>query len=262
MRTFIALALFLFTTTVQAAYDHVFVVVLENVGYDAVADSPNAPYINEKLVPRGTLYTQSYGVAKPSLPNYLALFSGSTYGVTSGNCINSDTKPNGPFNGQNLYTRLVNNGYSITGFMHSLPYAGFTGCRRFPYVARHNPFVFFTNVPKSAWVPYTRRSTWPNLAWITPDQLHNMHDGVDLAEKVGRGDKWLATEMPPILDYCAASNGLLILTMDEGPRATGNHIFTLLIGKDELPATRNGTRIDHYGWLRKITDNFDVAPLP
>ncbi len=146
--------------------------------------------------------------------------------------------------------------------MDSLPYAGFTGCKRYPYVARHNPFIFFNNVPQSAWVPYIKRSNWPNLAWITPDQLHNMHDGVDLAEKVSNGDKWLSNHMPDIIDYCAANNGLLMLTMDEGPRATDNHIFTLLIGSEELAGVEENTRIDHYGWLRRITDNFGVAPLP
>ncbi len=87
--------------TCQGAYNHIFVVVLENVGYENVVGSQNAPYINEQLIPKGTLYTQSYGVAKPSLPNYLALFSGSTQGVITGACINS-TDPNGPFDAKNL----------------------------------------------------------------------------------------------------------------------------------------------------------------
>lgn len=71
--------------------------VLENVGYEAVVGSPSAPYINNQLIPRGTLYTQSYGIVHPSLPNYLALFSGSTQGVTNNKCINPATAPNGSF---------------------------------------------------------------------------------------------------------------------------------------------------------------------
>ena len=263
MRTFIALALFLFTTTVQAAYDHVFVVVLENVGYEAVVGSPNAPYINNQLIPRGTLYTQSYGIVHPSLPNYLALFSGSTQGVKNNKCIDDPTAPNGPFSKPNLYSRLVNNGYSITGFMETLPYAGYTGCHYNAYAAKHNPFVYFSNVPGDAWVPYTKRNLWPNCAWIIPNLKHDMHDGVDLADQVKRGDTWLSTEMPPILSYNAANNGLLILTMDEGPRElNSNHLFTLLIGGNEGVGRRNGTVIDHYDVLRMITDNFGVAPLP
>ncbi len=248
--------------TCQGAYDHVFIVVLENVAYDAVVGSQSAPYINNQMIPKGTLYTQSYGVAKPSLPNYLALFSGSTQGVTTDKCPTSSIDPVGPFDAPNLYTRLVNNSYSIVGYMNSLPSVGWLGCKRYPYVARHNPFRYFTNVPPATWVRYTKRSNWPNLAWITPDQLHNMHDGIDLPEKISNGDSWLSNHMPDIIDYCAANNGLLILTMDEGPSSTGNRIFTLLIGNAESAGARNNTRIDHYSVLRLVTDNFGVAPLP
>lgn len=262
MKILTASIVFLFAVTGQAAYDHVFIVMLENVGYDAIVGSAAAPYINQKLIPQGALYTQSYGVAKRSLANYLALFSGSAQGVTDGECPDSIIHPNGPYGVSNLYTRLTNNGQSVVGYMQSLPSTGWQGCTQYPYVARHNPFRYFSNVPPAAYVPYTKQSNWPNLAWITPDQLHNMHDGADLAEQVGRGDKWLSDQMPDILTYCATNNGLLMLMTDEGPNATNNHVFTLLIGNGEAAGTRDNKRIDHYGWSRWITNNFGVAPLP
>jgi phosphatidylinositol-3-phosphatase len=56
-------------------YNHIFFVLLENVGYEAiVGDTVNAPYINNKLIPQGVLYTQSFGITHPSLPNYLQSF--------------------------------------------------------------------------------------------------------------------------------------------------------------------------------------------
>lgn len=251
-----------FLGTLHAAYDHVFVVVLENVGYENVVGSSNAPYINNTLLPLGTLYSESHGVALDSLPNYLALFSGSKQGVTSNNCMDHPYKPNGPFTVPNLYTRLTKNGFTCVGYMESLPYAGFSGCSAKPYFAKHNPFVFFTNVPGSAWVPYTAQTTWPNCAWIIPNVRHDMHNGTDSADKVKRGDLWLSQEMPDIIAYCNENNGLLILTMDEGPRTNKNHIFTLLIGNREAQGALEGTRVDHYSMLRRITDNFGVAPLP
>ena len=66
---------------VPTGYSHIFLILLENVGYDAViGNTTDAPYINNILRPQGTLYTNSHAVAHPSLPNYLALFSGSTQG--------------------------------------------------------------------------------------------------------------------------------------------------------------------------------------
>jgi acid phosphatase len=62
-------------------FKKVVVVIEENRGYDDIIGSANAPYINS-LVAGGALFTDSHGVARPSQPNYFALFSGSTQGVT------------------------------------------------------------------------------------------------------------------------------------------------------------------------------------
>src|SRR5438045_2717600 len=62
--------------------DHVVIAVLENRSFSRIIGSPEAPYING-LIAQGTLLTESYGVTHPSPPNYLALFSGSTQGVTT-----------------------------------------------------------------------------------------------------------------------------------------------------------------------------------
>ncbi len=259
----IAAFIFFAVARLHAAYDHVFVVVLENVGYEAIVGSPHAPYINNTMLPLGTLYSQSYGVAFDSLPNYIALFSGSKQGVTSNKCIDDPYAPNGPFTAPNLYTRLKNKGLTCIGYMESLPYAGFAGCVAKPYFAKHNPFVFFTNVPGSAWVPYTKRSNWPNCAWIIPNVQNDMHNGVDQADKVRRGDTWLSQHMPDIIAYCNANNGLLILTMDEGRKGVyKNRLFTLLIGKGEPQGAVDATHVDQYSMCNRITANFSVAPLP
>jgi len=56
---------------------HVFVIVLENEGYD-VTFGPNskAPYLSQTLPTQGVLLTQYYGTGHVSLDNYIAMLSG------------------------------------------------------------------------------------------------------------------------------------------------------------------------------------------
>ena len=101
--------------------DHVVVVILENEHRSSVIGSAQAPYLN-KLAARGANLTHSYGITHPSQPNYLALFSGSTQGVTSNAC------PQQFPNADNLGHQLRTAGLSFAGYAESLPKVGFTGC--------------------------------------------------------------------------------------------------------------------------------------
>src|SRR5439155_13647844 len=64
------------------ALDHVIVVIMENKSYD---EARSGSYV-ASLMTEGATFTRSYAVAHPSQPNYLALWSGSTQGVTSDKC--------------------------------------------------------------------------------------------------------------------------------------------------------------------------------
>jgi hypothetical protein len=64
------------------SFDHIFIVIMENHGYDEIIGSAEAPYINQ-LAARYGLATNYVSVAHPSLPNYLALTGGDTFGVTT-----------------------------------------------------------------------------------------------------------------------------------------------------------------------------------
>src|SRR6266550_279019 len=66
-------------------FDHIVVVVEENHPYSAIIGNSSAPFIN-KLASQGALFKSSFAITHPSQPNYLALFSGSTQGVTTNTC--------------------------------------------------------------------------------------------------------------------------------------------------------------------------------
>src|SRR5581483_5601814 len=63
-------------------FDHIFIVVEENHSYNQIIGSSSAPYLNS-LAQQYGLSAQSKAVAHPSLPNYLALIGGDTFGITS-----------------------------------------------------------------------------------------------------------------------------------------------------------------------------------
>jgi hypothetical protein len=255
--------------TEPTAYSHIFVIVLENVGYENVIGSANAPYINDTLLPQATLYTNSFAVAHPSLPNYLALFAGSTFLVTNDQCIDGDL-PNGPFDAPNLYSELGKVGKIALGYMEDLPFNGYPGCQSGLYVQRHNPFMFFhagttNSVPYAASVvysgPYSSTATWPDFAFISPNLVNDMHNGATIAIKVANGDTWLSQHLPPLITYAKTQNGLIILTMDENDFAANQNIPTILIG-DRIAGGQVATiSITHYNVTKTITDNFGAAAI-
>ena len=99
---------------------HTVVVVMENHSYAEIMGNPTAPFISTLAV-HGALFTGSYAITHPSQPNYLALFSGGTQGVTDDSCPNQFTAPN-------LAAGLRAAGKSFSGYAEDLPGPGSRVC--------------------------------------------------------------------------------------------------------------------------------------
>lgn len=67
--------------------DHVFVIMMENHGYNEIINNPNAKFINQ-YAKDANLATNYFAVAHPSLTNYLEVVGGSNFGVLSDNSPN------------------------------------------------------------------------------------------------------------------------------------------------------------------------------
>lgn len=225
---------------------------MENKRYDAVIGHPRTPYISA-LARRGANFTAAYGETHPSQPNYLALFSGSTQGVTDNACIRRQ------FATPNLGRQLLDAGLTFTGYAEALPSTGFTGCSAGAYVRRHDPWVDFTTVPGNLNRPLrdlpSRWEQLPTVAFVTPDLCHDMHDCPK-----GDADSWLHRTLGTYVDWAETHNSLLILTFDEDDRTDGNHIPTLVLGASVRPGNRP-ERVNHYNVLRTIEDAYGLAPL-
>ena len=179
------------------AFDHVVVIVMENKPQSAVLGSPNAPAFNAYASRYATL-TRYGGVAHPSLPNYLALVSGSTQGIRSDctSCVVS---------ARNLADTLARAHLTWKAYAEGLPRPGFTGASSGRYVKRHVPFLYFRSVVLSPSrrkrvVPLRQLSRdlaadrLPSFALVIPDLCHDMHDC-----PVATGDAWLKRFLPPLL---------------------------------------------------------------
>jgi len=244
------------------AFDHIFTIVMENHGYNEIIGSSQAPYINSLAAQYG-LATNSFAVTHPSLPNYLALSGGSTFGITTDCTSCFVTAPN------IAVDRVEASGRTWKAYMESMPSPCFVGDAS-PYVQKHDPFIYYDDVRLNSTecnkvVPYsgltsdlTSTSTTPNYVWITPNLCNDMHDC-----SITTGDTWLQNNVPAILNSPAftTQNSLLLLTFDEDDSSQGNQIATLVIAKSVPAGFRSGVRYDHYSLLKTIESSWGLAPL-
>jgi acid phosphatase len=231
---------------------HVLVVIFENKSASEVIDSSAAPYLTS-LAARGAEYVRAHGIAHPSQPNYLALFSGSTHGITSDSC--AVTLPHRP----NLAGQLRAAGRSFVGYAESLPAPGYSGCKAGDYARKHAPWVDFPDLPAGLGQPFSRFpsafGSLPTVAFVVPNLCNDMHDC-----PVHTGDRWARLHLAPYVAWARGHDSLLIVTFDEDDGTKSNLIPTLLVG----PMVRPGAYrqlIDHYNVLRTIEDMYGLAAL-
>jgi hypothetical protein len=233
------------------------VIVMENKENTDVLGNSAAPYLNG-LAQRYGVATQSYAITHPSLPNYLALASGSTQGITSDCTGCSVAAPN-------IVDQLTNAGISWKAYLQDYPAPCFTGATAGNYAKRHNPFIYYNDIAENparcshlvgfdALTADLRSGQLPTYAWITPNVCNDTHDC-----GVATGDSFLASTVPSLLRELGP-HGFLVLTWDEGSSnagccggvAAGGHIATVVAGPDVVPGSQEGLPIDHYGVLATI----------
>ena len=123
------------------AIKHVIIVVMENEGYGSVIGNPSAPYQNQ-LASQYALAANYFAVSHPSLPNYLALVAGDTFGVTSDCLPVQCALPN-----TTITSLLDGKGLTWKEYAESMP----ANCSQTDspdglYVPKHDPFVYVDSV--------------------------------------------------------------------------------------------------------------------
>lgn len=248
----------------QPTFAHVVLVVEENHSYSDVIGNASMPYFNS-LASQFGLATQYFADAHPSIPNYLVLTTGLTETF--------DDSFSGTINDDNVVRELTKAGKTWKAYAESLPSPAYLGPDSGPYVRRHNPFTFLSDVQTSTSqaaniVPFTQfpadlaGNSLPQYSFIVPNLMDDAHDG-----SLAQADAWLQTNIAPLIANPGfQSNGLLIITFDEGNSSdfsnVGGQVATLIISSKAKSGFKSTTFYQHQSVLRLILASSGVNTFP
>jgi hypothetical protein len=243
------------------AFHHAIVVVFENKERGEVAGNPDAPTFAALARRNATLSTYE-AVTHPSLPNYLALVSGSTQGIES-NCTSCLVRA------PNLADLLEQVGLTWKTYAEGLPRPGFTGATAGRYAKKHNPFLYFADIAqnrsrRTRVVPLEQlrrdlaAKELPDFALVVPDLCNDMHDC-----PVATGDQWLRRTIVPLLGDPQLAGSVVFVVFDEGAtnKGGGGHVAALALGPLVRPGSDYDRPTTHYGLLRTLEDAWGLPPL-
>src|SRR3954464_5533170 len=300
------------------AFSHVVVLTEENESASTTF-GPGSPatYLNS-LRSNGVFLPNYYGVGHVSLDNYIAMASGQPpqplsasdcQSVSLWTCVQAQSVLS---SGRNLADQLEAAGLSwksyqdgtdtpcfhapyVAGDTSPDPYQGHSTTGAKNYADRHNPFIYFPGVigdqarcdahqrPFAELATDISNGTLPAFSFITPDTCHDGHDNPCAGQTTGglaAADPWLSPTLPPLLNYLAANNGLLVINFDEGstPSASaalatpsdfsctscvslgaGGRTGAVLISPRLPQGATVSTGYDHYSLLRTIEDTFGIS---
>jgi hypothetical protein len=243
-------------------FSHVVVVVFENEEVGNIIGNAALPTF-AGLARQGAVLSDYSAVAHPSLPNYLALVSGSTHGIRT-DCVTCVV------GGRSLADTLTAAGRTWKTYAEGLPRAGFTGGSSGRYAKKHDPFLYFRTVLKDPQlladvVPFDRLAgdlaarRLPDFSLIVPDLCHDIHDCPPAA-----GDAWLGAWLPRLLDGDALGrNGVVFVVFDEGTTDIegGGKIPAYAVGPAVRPGATSKQDLSHYSLLATIETAWHLPRL-
>jgi phosphatidylinositol-3-phosphatase len=257
---------------------HVWIIAEENHSYESVIGNSGMPYFNS-LAARYGLATQYYSEQHNSLSALMWLIAGQP--------ITTNNQTTTCYSANNIARQLIAKGYRWRSYQEDLPYPGFAGVSYANYVRRHNPIIDFTDtcargqntdsVPFDELTTDIRNHATPNYAYVTPNLLHDAHNGT-----LAAADTWLSEHLPAILalpEFKPGGDGLMFVVFDEADLSSdgttqdnrcssaissgcGGRLATLVIGPQVKPGYKSAVRYDHANLLSTVCDAMGLSSCP
>lgn len=242
---------------------HVFIVMEENHSYASVIGNKAMPYLNS-LASKYGVATQYYANTHPSIGNYFM--------ITAGQVITNKDSFCGTLTQDNIVRHLLTAGKTWKSYAENLPYAGYTGCAKYPYAKKHNPLAFYSDVANSSekynLVPFTKFASdlanrnLPQYSFIVPNLLHDGHDG-----SLPAADAWLKANIAPLIASSTfQKDGILVIVFDESVDSDkqhgGGHVACVVVGPHVKRGYRSKALYQHQNTLKTLMQALGIRSFP
>lgn len=271
----------------QQAFKYVFVIAMENEPASAIYGNSNAPYINQlaHAYASASNFNDPLAASIPSEPHYVWLEAGTNaFSDTIFTTDNVPSQVNSTSSSAHLTSQMSSAKIPISwsSFQEGLDPATTGSCPIYAsgfYAPKHDPFVFFQDVagnPPSSTNKYCAdhhkaydRSTFGQLLthqqvaqynFTTPNLCNDMHgaNGCGGSGDIARGDQWLQTNLPPVIDFLKSHSGVVFVVWDEA-EGTSNLTPFLAVG----PTVKTGYVGQGYYTLSSVTKTIEeIYGLP
>jgi phosphatidylinositol-3-phosphatase len=258
-----------------AAISHIIIIVMENEGYNSVIGNASAPYQNS-LAASYALAANYFAVSHPSLPNYLSLIGGSTFGVTT-DCLPAQCSLPGSVS--TVANLLDAQKLTWREYAESMP--GNCSQVNSPdglYFTKHNPFAYFgaitgNNGTGSAsdycdshvvpmgqlWLDL-QAGALPSYSFITPNICDDAHSC-----PLAIGDQWLSTIVPKVIGSSSFAATALFIVYDEGgsndANGGGGQVACILVSPLAKTGYASHVAYSHYSLLATVEAIFNLGNL-
>ncbi len=252
------------STTPGQRVDKLLVIVAENKNAADVVEQ--MPFLRSQSESYGTA-TNYYAITHPSLPNYLVIAGGSTFGV------DDDEDPDvHKLKGPSEFGQLLASGRTTKTYAEAMP----RNCAQRndgDYAVRHNPWTYFVDPEERAAceqldVPSGSPTSGaladdiaggqlPSFSLLIPDDCNNGHSC-----PIGTTDRWLKAWLPTIEDGPDFRAGRLavVITWDEDEDNSSNRVATVVL-HPALSGRRVTEELSHYALSAAISQLAGATPL-
>lgn len=234
--------------------------VEENHSYNQMRNQ--MPYLFS-LAQRYGYATDWTAVRHPSLPNYLAITGGSTFGVTDDSAPAVNASKVGA--ADSIFDQALDTGRTAKTYAEGMP----GNCALAPagkYAVRHNPWAYFAasrtrcglfDVGLPSLLANAENATLPNVGMVVPNVCNDAHNC-----SLAVADGWLQTNLGTVLASPDFTSGQLVVvvTADEDDRYNNNNVLTVVM-QAGMSSEIVTTPLTHYSLTRYYAQVLGVTPL-